>query len=92
MKFFFSKNENGHEVAEEIVMVSETLDVPSVGDGQLEIVSAIALALQMYTYSAMEEKKILSAIQNSMKAHSPWSCKSNALRQQPLYQPNLKRK
>jgi hypothetical protein len=91
MKFFFSKNENGHEIAEEIVMVKETLDLPGIDTEQQEIVSAIAMALQMYTDSIKEEA-LHSSIQNSMKMHSMWNCKSHLLRQQPLYFPNLKRK
>jgi hypothetical protein len=90
MKFFFGKNENGHEVAEEIVMVKETLDVPVTDTEQQEIVSAIAMALQMYTDCSKEEA-LQSSLQNSMR-HSSWSCKSNLLRQRPLYLPNLKRK
>jgi hypothetical protein len=90
MKFFFGKNENGHEVAEEIVMVKETLDVPVIETEQQEIVSAIAVAIQMYMDCSKEEA-LPSSLQNSMK-HSSWSCKTNLLRQRPLYLPNLKRK
>ena len=36
MKFFFSKNENGEQIEEEIVMVQETLDVPSIHTHQQE--------------------------------------------------------
>ena len=90
MKFFFSKNEDGHEVAEEIVFVKETLDVPGIDAEQQEVVSAIAIALRMYMDS-LKEEGLQSSPQNSTK-HSSWSCKSNLLRQQPLYFPHLKRK
>jgi hypothetical protein len=91
MKFFFSKNEDGREVAEEIVIVKETLDLPGIDTEQQEIVSAIAMALQMYADNIKEEA-LQSSLQHSMKIHSMWSCKSHLLRQQPLYFPNLKRK
>ncbi|HTM94164.1 MAG TPA: hypothetical protein VL095_17205 [Flavisolibacter sp.] len=91
MKFFFSKNEDGHEVAERIVMVKETLDVPGIDTEQQEIVCAIAMALQLYTDSAKDEV-LPSSIENSLKLHSSWSCKSHLLRQLPMYLPNSKRK
>lgn len=92
MKFFFSKNEDGHEVAEEIVMVKETLDVPGIDTERQEIVAAIAMALRLYIDSTKEEETLKIAVQNSMKAHSPWGCKTHLLRQQPLYLSHLKRK
>lgn len=91
MKFFFSKNENGQEVEEEILMVQETLDVPGVHTQQQEIASAIALALRLHTDSIKEEEKILSTVQTLIRTHSAWSCKSHMLRQQPLYMPDQKR-
>lgn len=90
MKFFFSKNEDGHEVAEEIVMVKETLDVPGVDMEHQEIVCAIAMALRMYSDSIREEA-FQSSVQNSVRPQSSWSCKSHLLRQHPLYLPNLKK-
>ena len=30
MKFYFSKNENGEQIEEELVVVQETLDVPTI--------------------------------------------------------------
>lgn len=92
MKFFFSKNENGEEIAEEIVMVRETLDVPTVKTEQHEIASVIALALRLYKDSKQEEENTILMLQKLMKMNSPWSCKAYGLRQQPMYMPNQKRK
>ena len=91
MKFFFNKNENGHEVAEEIVMVKETLDVRGRDTEQQEIALAIAMALQLYTDSIREDALQLSA-QNLLKGQSAWNSKAHLLRQQPLYLPQLKKK
>ena len=57
MKFFFSKNENGQEIEEEILMVHETLDVPGIHTQQQEIASVIGLALSMYMKEIEEEEK-----------------------------------
>jgi hypothetical protein len=92
MKFFFSKNENGQEIEEEIVMVNETLDVPGVHTRQQEIASVIGLALAMYTNQLEEEEKAVHGFQKIIKSFSPWSSKIHGMRQQPLYMPNLKRK
>lgn len=92
MQFFFGKNEQGHEVAEEIVLVNETLDIPGINSAQHEMVCAIAMALKMYTDSIKEEEMLQSAIQHSMKMHSAWACKTHLFRQQPIYLPHLKRK
>jgi hypothetical protein len=91
MKFYFSKNENGEQVEEEIVMVQETLDVRSVHIQQREIASIIALALSMYMNDVQEEGKVLNGFQKLMKSFSPWSSKVHAMRQQPWYTPNPKR-
>jgi hypothetical protein len=91
MKFFFSKNENGQEIEEEILMVNETLDVPSVHTQQQEIASVIGLALSMYVNESEEEEKQISSCKKIMKSFSPWSSKIHGMRQQPLYMPNLKR-
>ena len=90
MKFFFNKNEMGHEVAEEIVMVRETLDIAGVETDQ-EIASVIALALKMYDESLQEEWQAVESIQNFMRIHSPWSSKNKCLRQQPFYMPSQRR-
>jgi len=92
MKFFINKNENGHEITEEIVMVNETLDVRRLDTVHYEIVSIIALALHMYSDSIKKEKETMLMIQNLMKSSSPWCCKSLSLRQQPLHVPNQRRK
>jgi hypothetical protein len=92
MKFFFSKNENGQEIEEEILMVNETLDVPSVHTQQQEIASVIGLALSMYMNEIEEEEKQMRSCQKMMSAFSPWGAKVHGMRQQPLYMPNLKRK
>jgi len=91
MKFFFSKNEDGHEVAEEIVIVKETLDVPGVDTEQQEIACAIAMALRMCT-DTIKEDVFQSSVQNCARPQSSWSRKSHLLRHQPLHLPNLKRK
>jgi thioredoxin-related protein len=92
MKFFFSKNENGQEIEEEILMVNETLDVRSVHIQQQEIVSVIGLALAMYTNQLEKDEKTAHGFQEMVKSFSPWSSKIHGMRQQPLYMPNLKRK
>ena len=92
MKFFFSKNENGQEIEEEILMVNETLDVPSVHTQQQEIASVIGLALSMYMNEMEEEEKAMHSLQKMMQSYSPWSSRMHGMRQQPLYMPNLKRK
>ena len=92
MKFFFSKNENGQEIEEEILMVNETLDEPSVHTQQQEIASVIGLALSMYMNEAEEEERQMRSCQKMMSAFSPWGSKIHGMRQQPLYMPNLKRK
>jgi hypothetical protein len=91
MKFFFSKNENGQEIEEEILMVNETLDVPSVHTQQQEIASVIGLALGMYMNDLEEEEKLMHGYQKMMKSFSTWSSKTHGMRQLPLYMPNLKR-
>lgn len=91
MKFFFSKNENGQEVEEEILMVQETLDVRSMHIQQQEIASAIALALSMYMNEIEEEEKQMRSSQKIMRAFSPWNSKIHGMRQLPLYMPNVKR-
>lgn len=92
MKFFFSKNENGQEVEEEILMVQETLDVRSTHIQQQEIASVIGLALSMYINEIEEEEKHMSSYQKMIRSFSPWGSKIHGMRQQPLYMPNLKRK
>ena len=92
MKFFFNKNENGEEIAEEIVMVRETLDVPSIETEKQEIASVIALALALHANSVQEEETVMTSIQRFMNLHSPWSDKTHVLRQLPLYFPNQNRK
>ena len=91
MKFFFSKNENGQEVEEEILMVQETLDVRSTHIQQQEIASAIGLALALYMNQIEEEEEQMHRCQKIMRAFSPWSSKVHGMRQLPLYIPNLKR-
>lgn len=91
MKFFFSKNENGQEIEEEILMVQETLDVRSPHIQQQEIASVIGLALSMYVHEIEEEEKQMRSCQKIIGAFSPWSSKIHGMRQQPLYMPNLKR-
>lgn len=91
MKFFFSKNENGQEIEEEILMVNETLDVPSVHTQQQEIASVVGLALSMYMNEIEEEEKQMRSCQKVMKSFSPWNSKIHGMRQLPLYMPNLKR-
>lgn len=91
MKFFFSKNENGQEIEEEILMVNETLDVPSVHTQQQEIISVIGLALTMYLNEIDEEEKMMNSLHKMMRSFSPWSSKVHGMRQQPIYMPNLKR-
>ena len=92
MKFFFSKNEDGQEVEEEILMVQETLDVRSVHIQQQEIASVIGLALGMYMNEIEEEEKQMHSYQKIVRSFSPWSSKIHGMRQQPIYMPNLKRK
>lgn len=92
MKFFFSKNDNGHEVAEEIVIVKETLDVGSADPEKRCIAAAIGLALHLYMDHVKEYEKAVLTIQKIMKPYSPWSSKIYGLRQQPLYLPHLKRR
>lgn len=92
MKFFFNKKENGQEIAEEIVMVRETLDVPSVHTEEQQIAAAIGLALHMYMDHVREYEKAVVTIQKIMKPYSPWSSKIYGLRQQPLYMPNVRRR
>ena len=92
MKFFFSKKENGQEIAEEIVLVQETLDVAPVYMEQQKIAVAIGLALHMYLDHVKEYEKAVVTIQKIMKPYSPWSSKIYGLRQQPMYLPNLKRR
>lgn len=92
MKFFFSKNENGQEIEEEILMVNETLDVPSIHTQQQEIASVIGLALNMYMTELEDEEKLMAGCQKIMRTFSPWGSRVHGMRQQPLYMPNLKRK
>ena len=89
MKFFFSKKENGQEIAEEIVMVRETLDVPSAHTEQQQIAAAIGLALHLYMAHVREYEKAVVTIQKIMKPYSPWSSKIYGLRQQPMRIPGL---
>jgi hypothetical protein len=91
MKFFFSKNENGQEIEEEILMVQETLDVRSPHIQQQEIASVIGLALSMYMNEIEEEEKQMNSCQKMIRSFSPWSSKIHGMRQLPLYMPNLKR-
>lgn len=91
MKFFFSKNENGQEIEEEILMVNETLDVPSVHTQQQEIASVIGLALTMYLNEIEEDEKTMNSLQKMMRSFSPWGSRMHGMRRQPLYMPNLKR-
>lgn len=92
MKFFFSKKENGQEIAEEIVMVRETLDIAAAHTEQQQIAAAISLALHLHMNQVREYEKAVVTIQKIMKPYSPWSSKIYGLRQQPLHIPNLKRK
>lgn len=92
MKFFFNKNENGHEIAEEIVMVNETLDVVSTEPYETEIAAAISLALHLYLKQLQEYERAVLTFQKIMKPYSPWSSKVYTLRQTPLYLPQLRNK
>ena len=92
MKFFFSKNENGEQIEEEIVMVQETLDVPTIHTQQQEIASVIGLALSMYMNELEEEERQIHSCQRILKSYSPWSSRIHGMRQLPLYVPNLNRK
>lgn len=91
MKFFFSKNENGQEIEEEILMVQETLDVRSPHIQQQEIASVIALALSMYMHEIEEEEKQMHSCQKIIRSFSPWNSKIHGMRQLPLYVPSMKR-
>ena len=92
MKFFFSKNENGQEIEEEILLVQETLDVRGIHIQQQEIASVIGLAIGMYMNEIEEEEKQMHSCQKIIRSFSPWGSKIHGMRQQPLYMPNLKRK
>jgi hypothetical protein len=92
MKFFFSKKENGQEVAEEIVFVKETLDFPGTDGEKQNVAAAIGLALHMYMDHVREHEKAVLTFQKIMKPYSPWSSKIFGLRQMPMYMPNLKRR
>jgi hypothetical protein len=92
MKFFFNKRQNGEAVAEELVMVNETLDLPRAEVKDEQVAAAIALSLYLYTKHLREYEKAVITFQKIMKPYSPWSSKIYGLRQQPMYMPNLKSK
>lgn len=92
MRFFFSKKENGQEIAEEIVIVKETLDFPGTDVEHNRVAAAIGTALHMYMDRVREYEKAVVTIGKIMKPYSPWSSKIYGLRQQPMHLPHLNRR
>ncbi len=92
MKFFFSKKENGQAIAEEIVVVNETLDISHTDLQESQVAAAIALSLHLYMKQLHEYEKAVITFQKIMKPYSPWSSKIYGLRQLPMYMPTIKAK